>query len=395
MSRSPSTAWSANARRRLGRPVAALAVSAIALLTAAMPAAADSVTFGGGQLDWGVKQSFRNYIATIAQGTYTAGDGAEIVGGPGGVVRFDVLGGTYDDESGAGELTIGGFVRFDGHHGALDLTLSNLCVSFAGGSGTTYADVVSKDIGSGVTETYTGIPVVDMASVAAPGAVTGGLEWPSIATTLNEAAVPAFGQYPADVEFDPLEPLTATFGTPTPRPGGGPCRSVPDEGGGGDDGGGDTGGGDNGGGDGDGGGTGGDGGGGTGTGTGGGGTTVTPPVQPRAPTAKAAKGAVLVPRNRVATVGTVRCGSVRCAVSVPKAVKVKIAGKRYRVTVLAPKRLAAERGGKLRVKLTRAARRALAGRRAKVKFKVAVVADGRRTATTITSTLRAGRQGNG
>jgi hypothetical protein len=378
--------------RRL-RSTASLAVSAIALLTAAAPAAAEPVTFGGGQLDWGVKQSFRNYIATIAQGTYTADDGAEIVGGPGGVVRFDVLGGTYDDESGDGELTIGGTVRFEGHHGALDLTLSNLCVTFAGGSGTTYADIVSKDMGTGVTETNIGIPVVDMASVAAPDAVGGGLEWPPIATTLNEAAVPAFGQYPADVEFDALAPLTATFGTPTPRPGGGPCRSVPDEGGGGDDGGGDNGGGGNGGG-GNGGGDGGTGGG--GAGGGGGGTTVTPPVvQPRPATIAAAKRAVTVPRNRVATVGTVRCGATRCAVSIPKTVRVKIAGKRYRVAVLAPKRLAAKRGGKLRVKLTRAARKALAGRRAQVKFKVVVVADGRRTAKTITSTLRAGRQGNG
>jgi hypothetical protein len=299
-------------------------------------------------------------------------------------------------------VTVGGTVRFEGHQGALDLTLSNLCVSFAGGSGTTYGDAVSKDMASGTTETYTGIPVVDMASVAAPSPVIGGLEWPSIATTLNAAAVPAFGQYPAGVEFDPLAPLTATFGTPGTRPGDAPCRSVPDDGGGdnggGDNGGGDNGGGDNGGGD-NGGGTGGTGGGGGGGGTGGGGggtpVPLPTPAPQVAPRATAVKGAVLVPRNRVATVGTLRCGSASCAISVPRSVKVKIAGKRYRVAVLAPKRLAAERRVKLRVKLTRAARKALAGRRAKVKFKVTAVADGRRTSKTITVTLRAGRLGNG
>jgi hypothetical protein len=392
-----ATSRRADARPRLRRTLAALVLSAAALLSVAAPSGAVTHTLGGGQLEWGVRDSFRQYIVgPNAQGTYTASGEAEVVtapgGGPGGVIRFPVLGGSYNDETGAGELTVGGTVRFEGHEGALDLTLSNLCVSFVGGSsGTTYADVVSKDMASGTTETYTGIPVVDMASVAAPSWGSGGLQWPSIATTLNAAAVPAFGQYPAGVEFDPLAPLTATFGTPTPRPGGGPCRSVPDDGGG------DNGGGDNG--AGDGGGTGGTGGGGGGTdgGGGGGGTPVPLPIPaPQvAPRATAVKGAVLVPRNRVATVGTLRCGSASCAISVPKFVKVKIAGKRYRVAVLAPKRLAAERRGKLRVKLTRAARKALAGRRAKFEFKVTAVADGRRTSKTITVTLRAGRLGNG
>jgi hypothetical protein len=362
---------------------------ALALVSVA-PAGAATTEFGGGTLDWGVKQSFRNYVGNmVSDGTITASEGAEKIADD--RISFDVLGGSYDDEGGTGELTVGGAVRFQGHDGALDLTLRNLCVSLNGSSGVMYADVITRDFDTQTTDHRYGVDLVDLASVPLPPAVAGDdWTWASIPTTLAPGGVFAFDgvvSYPAGTEFDPLAPLVATAGPPQSRPDGTPCRGV-DPGGNGDGGDGDNGGG----------GAGNGGGGGTGGDNGGGGTPV-PQPNPGSRAApwsvKARKGAVLVRRKRVATVARLRCGPARCAISVPKAVKVKIAGKRYRVAVRAPKRLAAKRRAKLRVKLTRAARKALAGRRAKVKIKVVVGADGRRTAKTIRVTLRAGRLSNG
>ncbi len=334
----------------------------------AAPATAAPVTFGSGHLDWGVKQSFRSYITgPIAQGSYTASEGAVKLSEPDGVVRFEVLGGTYDSEAETGELTIGGSVRFTGHHDSLDISVRNLCLAFAGGAGALYADVSSKDRETGRVDQYTGIPVVDAPSVPAPTPSGGDLGWPSIGTTLNAAAVPAFDLYTAGEEFDPVESLEATPGTPNPRPGGGPCRSVPDDGGG------DNGGGDNGG----------------GGGGGGNGTPAPVPDSPAPPKIGGVAKPVTLGAGRIARIATLRCGGASCTVTTPKSVKVKIKRKRYSVGVLAPRALKAGKSGQLRVKLSKAARKALAGRRTTVKVKVTLTADGRKTTKTIKATLKA------
>jgi hypothetical protein len=93
--------------------------------------------------------------------------------------------------------------------------------------------------------------------------------------------------------------------------------------------------------------------------------------------------------GRIAKIATLRCGGASCTVKTPKSVKVKIKRKRYGVRVLAPKSLKAGKRGQLRVKLSKAARRALAGRRTTVKVKVTLTADGRKTTKTIKAMLKA------
>ena len=113
---------------------------------------------------------------------------------------------------------------------------------------------------------------------------------------------------------------------------------------------------------------------------------------PEAPTIEKPKigrvsAAQRIGRSRTATVAILTCGSARCQISVPKAVRVKIGRARYRVRVLAPKTARAGQRVRVRVQLTKAAARALKHRRAKVRVRVAITANGTRTAKTVTATI--------
>ncbi len=92
--------------------------------------------------------------------------------------------------------------------------------------------------------------------------------------------------------------------------------------------------------------------------------------------------------------GRVLCRTRSCAVSAPRSVRLKIAARQgvrtprgplARVTV--PARVANGKRGEVRLVVSRAAARALAGRRATARVTVVVKADGRRLAKTLTVTL--------
>lgn len=373
MSRRPARSH----RRFFPRVAAALApLAGIAAFVA--PVSAAPVTFGSGHLDWGVKQSFREYVVNIAGGSYTASDGATKLSEPYGVIRFDVLGGPYDDETGTGELLVDGTVHFTGHHGTLDMTIRNLRIALVGGTGLLHADVISNDLHTGKVTSCVDVGLGELGPVASPTETTdggGGLSWDTIPVELTTAGAPAFdGFYSAGDAFDPLAPLVAEYGTPRPRPDRGEEEAVDncaDDGGDGD---------------------GGNGGGGAGGGGTGGGSTDGPGPggNPAAPaTVRGVAKPVTLGAGRIAKIATLRCGGANCAVTTPKSVKVKIKRKRYSVGVLAPRALKAGKSGQLRVKLSKAARKALAGRRTTVKVKVTLTADGRKTTKTIKATLKA------
>lgn len=319
-------------------------------------------SFGSGHLDWGVKASYRAYIVgPIAHGSYTPGDGAEKLGD--GRIRFPLLGGSYDDATGTGEFTIGGSVRFQGHEGTLDTTFSNICVRLSGGSvGTLYANVTGKDRSTGALERRYGAALGDLSGVPAPTVVGQTSNWPSIAVTLSGSGVSAFDQYSAGEELDPLAPLFAAEGSPQQRPDGSGCVGVAPPGGG-------------------------TGGGGGGTGTGGTGDGAVANVA-------VARKAVLV-KGRSVRIAKLRCGPVPCTVKAPKSVRIKVkrAGKpkAYRLAVVAPKLLGLGAAGDLRVRVPKAARKALKGRRASVKVKLTIKAGAKRSTSTVKATLKAKR----
>jgi hypothetical protein len=89
--------------------------------TASVTVAEKSV--GAGSLTWGVKQSFRDYVAgPIAKGTITTSG----VGASGGAFTFgQAAGGTFDRATGLGTSAYSGSVRFTGHAGLLDVSIGN------------------------------------------------------------------------------------------------------------------------------------------------------------------------------------------------------------------------------------------------------------------------------
>ena len=145
--------------------------------TAAVSVAAQSV--GAGSLAWGVKESFRSYVTgPIAKGAVSTSG----VASSGGIFTFgQAAGGTFDRATGVGTSNYSGSVRFTGHAGQLDITLSNpvvrvdsassgtLLVSVNGGASTPFATLnlaaASRSTPNN-TVSYSGVP----ASLTSQGA---------------------------------------------------------------------------------------------------------------------------------------------------------------------------------------------------------------------------------
>ena len=108
------------------RWVVALAAVLVVLvpLGAGSAAAADDRQVSGGTFEWGVKESFRNYVAGhIAGGRITPGDGASQAE-DNGVFTFAKGAGTVRGSGGA-VFSFTGSVHFYGHGGDLDVTLAD------------------------------------------------------------------------------------------------------------------------------------------------------------------------------------------------------------------------------------------------------------------------------
>ncbi|MEU5895792.1 MULTISPECIES: HtaA domain-containing protein [Streptomyces] len=219
----------ARAIRRAGT-VAALAALTGALLPVAT-ARADDRTVRGGRLDWGIKSSFQSYVTgPIAHGASTLQGGAATVGGS--RFRFHSAKGSYDPDSGTFTAGFSGGVRFTGHKKGgsyeLDLTISRPTVKVSGGSGTLYADMVSKQKGTGK---ITSTPRVPLASLNVSGidmkGGTGPIALDNIPATLTSQGAEAFaGYYTAGTALDPVSLSTdlVTKSAPKSEPEQAPSR---------------------------------------------------------------------------------------------------------------------------------------------------------------------------
>lgn len=132
-------------RRRVLR-AGAWSAPVISIAAAAPTLAASSTTRNvTGTLTWGVKASFRRYITSpMAKGEVTMSDG---VTQPGGTGPFVWPGGEGTvDEDGTVFVQYGGTVNFNGHDGALDVTVSNPRIMLnPGGTGTLSVTYTSTD----------------------------------------------------------------------------------------------------------------------------------------------------------------------------------------------------------------------------------------------------------
>ncbi|MER5277068.1 HtaA domain-containing protein [Streptomyces sp. NPDC002809] len=209
------------------RPARALAVALLAVLPAALLPAAEaqaaSRTVQGGRLDWGIRSSFQSYVTgPIAQGSWGLTGGAATVGGS--QFRFHSATGSYDPANGAFRAGFSGGVHFTGHKKSdgsyeLDLTISRPTVRIQGGSGTVYADMVSKDRGSGRVTSTAQVPLatlglagIDMTGGSTPIALN------NIPATLTSQGAKAFaGYYTTGTPLDPVS-LSVDTSAPAGRP---------------------------------------------------------------------------------------------------------------------------------------------------------------------------------
>ncbi|ARF72244.1 Htaa domain protein [Kitasatospora albolonga] len=210
------------------RSARALAVALLAVLVGALlPAAtaqAASRTVQGGRLDWGIKSSFQSYVTgPIAQGSWSLTGGAATVGGS--QFRFHSANGSYDPATGAFSSGFSGGVHFTGHTKAdgsneLDLTISRPTIRISGGSGTLFADMVSKERGTGKVSNRSQVPLaklglggINMKGGSTPIALS------NVPTTLTAEGASAFaGYYTAGTPLDPISLSVDTKAPAEPKP---------------------------------------------------------------------------------------------------------------------------------------------------------------------------------
>lgn len=188
----------------------ALPAGALTVLLPAAGAQAAARTVAGGRLDWAVKSSFQSYVTgPVARGSWNLTGGAATVGA--GRFRFHSAAGSYDPDSGALTAGFSGGVHFTGHRKPdgsyeLDLTISRPEVVISGGRGTLYADMTSKEKGTGRVTTSSRVP---LASLGVGGLDTRGGGSPialdNLPATLTSQGASAFaGYYSAGTPLDPV-----------------------------------------------------------------------------------------------------------------------------------------------------------------------------------------------
>ncbi|MEU5953569.1 HtaA domain-containing protein [Streptomyces sp. NPDC047525] len=229
-----SSSRQARAIARAGA-VAVLTALVGALLPTATAHAQDR-TVQGGRLDWGIKSSFQSYVTgPIAQGSSTLQGGAATVGGS--QFRFHSAKGSYDPDSGAFSAGFSGGVHFLGHKKGgsyeLDLTISRPTVKISGGSGTLYADMVSKEKGTGKVTTSAQVPLatLGMSGINMKGGA-GPIALNNLPATLTSQGAKAFaGYYTAGTELDRVSLSTdlaakSGSGEPSKKPSPKPSKSA-------------------------------------------------------------------------------------------------------------------------------------------------------------------------
>ncbi|GAA2011611.1 hypothetical protein GCM10009839_02230 [Catenulispora yoronensis] len=185
-------------RTRLATSLAVLALALAAPAVSAGSAAASTVPFGSGALDWGIKASFRDYLASPGTGGVIApADGATT--NADGTFHFPLGTADYDTTTHAVTSSFAGSLHITGHGGQLDIGLAALKLSTSGTTGTLSADTTSKQQ-DGTTTAVKAVPLLTFA--VAQDSFGGG----PVTTTLTAEGAKAFGGfYPAGSAMDPLK----------------------------------------------------------------------------------------------------------------------------------------------------------------------------------------------
>lgn len=179
-------------------------IAALALAAALASAPAAGCVAETGAFEWGFKESFRAYISgSIANGEWTTEGG---IGYATPAFFAEQLEGALALDPLAGTLAVDGALRFTGHEGILDTTISD--VRLVVENPDTLSVVV--DI-RGTTQDF--VPVDSVAVPFLTGDL-GAAQWSAdgqrlliegIPLTLTAEGAAAFGTYPEGEAFDPLD----------------------------------------------------------------------------------------------------------------------------------------------------------------------------------------------
>jgi Htaa len=341
----------------------ALLVAAITLLATAAAAAAATIPIKGGEVDWGIKASFRSYIkGPIASGKIELSGGA--VEAVDGTYEFPVESGTYDLTTHATAVQTAGTVHFTGHYSggvpALDMTVADPRLVLEGEGGTVFADVTSKSLMSGEVVAYPDVEFAALDTSAVPPSFEGEVvSLAGIPAELTADGAEAFaGFYTAGTALDPVGVIASFASTAPPveeekkaadpkpadpKPADSP-KSDP--------------------------------------------APAPAPVLPM-PTLKSTTGASMLGNGGSTTVAKIACPSGQaCTLAAPRHLKVKVGGKWFSVKVIAPHWILPGKTGKVTVKLPRAALAELAGGKAKITVDLVLGVGSQSQTQTVRATLK-------
>ncbi|MFD8209047.1 HtaA domain-containing protein [Streptomyces sp. NPDC059695] len=205
---------------------AALGTGAVAL---ALPAAAQTaagtappMTLSDGTLDWGIKQSFRSYLAQpFAHGRITLEGGARQAPDHG-VFTFVDGTGTYDTGTHATANSFEGGVRFEAHEGVLDIRISDVRLTTKGTAAPTgeiTADVVTKEKdGTFTTRQDISFAALDMSGVRPGKGADGAMVFKDIPAKLTKDGASAFAGFYKEGDALDAATLTVKSAPPTTTP---------------------------------------------------------------------------------------------------------------------------------------------------------------------------------
>jgi hypothetical protein len=344
-------------------------VAAVALLVTAAAAAAATIPIKGGEVDWGIKASFRSYIKSpIAAGKIELSGGA--VEADDGTYKFPVESGTYDLTSHTTEVQSRGTVHFTGHFDpvteepALDMTVADPRVVLEGEAGAVFANVTSKSLTTGEAVDYPGVEMATLdTSEVAPSFEGEAVSLAGIPAELTAAGAEAFaGFYTAGAALDPLGVVAAFEPTPPPveeteegkkteqpksedpKSGDSPQAAAP----------------------------------------------APVPDLPLPTLKKATKGAAMLGGGGAARLATISCPTAQaCTLKAPRRVKFKAGGKGWSAKVIAPHWILPGKSGKVAVKVPRAALPHLARGKARISLKLVLGVGTQSKTQVVKATLKA------
>lgn len=202
-----------NHMRRVVTASAAAALTVTALLIPATAQAApqqaatatnSTCAVTGGDLKWGVKESFRSYISgTIANGNWEVSDGASYETP---LFGWSDATGEIDAETGEGTVSFVGTLHFSGHEGVLNLVLKNPTIELNGdGTGRLLLDAKSNNAQGELVIDEAQVYIGKIEGIGQTDPASGTLSFEQASAVLTGEGAAAFGGFYAS--GDDLDPV--------------------------------------------------------------------------------------------------------------------------------------------------------------------------------------------